>query len=229
MAAAREIEACGRALARAGETLVGRLTRGVARPEPWSHYPPGGDVYDPQSHAQFYFHFHPEADPAPTAGPREAGQREAGHFHTFLRPAGMPYGLAPERPASAPAGGRDAPSHLVAIAVDQAGLPVRLFTTNRWATDEAWYGADAVVAMLDRFAVEPGDPSWAISRWLTALFRLYRPEMAVLLRARDEALRRWQAAHPEVDVLEDGRLETASTMRIDLAARIRAVDGGMAR
>ena len=211
MAAAREIEACGRSLARSGATLVGCVTGIAGVPQPGRHYPAGGDVYDPVSHAQYYFHAHP--------GP--AG--EVGHFHTFLRPAGMPGGVLPERAARGP-GGEEAPSHLVAIAIDRSGAPVRLFTTNRWATDEAWYDGDTVMAMLDRFAIEHGEPSWAINRWLTALFRLYRAEMVELLRARDEAIRRWQAAHPEVDALEDRRLETASAMRIDLPARIRALD-----
>lgn len=213
VAAAREIEACARALARAGDTIAARLVgRGPA--EPWTHYPAGGDVYDPTSHAQYYFHAH--ADPAEPA--------EAGHFHTFLRPAGMPPGLEPERASDA--GGHAAASHLVAVAVDRAGAPVRLFTTNRWVTDEAWHGADAAVAMLDRFVIDRPEPSWAVNRWLTALFCLYRGEMTALLQARDEALRRWRLAHPGVDALEDRRLETLSSMRIDLAQRIRQLDEG---
>ncbi|ROP83728.1 hypothetical protein EDC65_4377 [Stella humosa] len=207
VAAAHEIEACRRVMARAGETMIARLTRSDATPACWQHYPDGGDVYDPVSHAQYYFHSHAE--------PGVDG--EAGHFHTFLRPAGMPSGLVPERRAP---GAHLAPCHLVAISVDRTGAPLRLFTTNRWVTEEAWYPSAAVEAMLDSFAVDRPDPSWAVNRWLTALFRLYRDEMQLLLRARDEALRRWQAAHPDGDALEDRGLEVASTMRIDLDARL---------
>ncbi|BBK41653.1 hypothetical protein STVA_16730 [Allostella vacuolata] len=218
IAAAREIEACQRVLARTGETLVARLSGAALPPEPWLHYPDGGDVYDPTSHAQYYFHRHAEPD----------GTGEVGHFHTFLRPAGMPPGLQPERrPPDAAAD--NAPSHLVAIAIDGAGAPVRLFTTNRWVTGEAWYPADAVEAMLDRFVVERQHPSWAINRWLSALFRLYRGEIGLLVHARDEAVRRWRASHPGVDALEDRGLETASTMRIDLAERLREVDRALGR
>ncbi|MCC7276214.1 MAG: hypothetical protein IT561_26345 [Alphaproteobacteria bacterium] len=215
VAAAREIEACSRVLARAGETLVGRVA-GRDAPEPWRHYPPGGDVYDPVSHAQYYFHVHPDA----------AG--EAGHFHTFLRPAGMPAGLVPEVPATTETGD-PAPSHLVAVAVDARGQPVRLFTTNRWVTGEAWYPAAAVTAMLERFAIDRQQPSWAVNRWLTALFTLFRAEMAALLEARDEALRRRLVAAPGGDAREDRGLETASTMRVDLARQIAAVDAAARR
>ena len=48
-------------------------------------------------------------------------------------------------------GRRDEVSHLVAIALDYAGEPIRLFTTNRWVTGETWYRADDVIKMLDCF------------------------------------------------------------------------------
>ena len=216
-AAAREIEACRRVLRRAGETMVARLVRTEGPPEAWQHYPRGGDVYDPASHAQYYFHRHEDA----------AGGGEAGHFHTFLRPAGMPAGLVHQgMPAAAVADG--APSHLVAVAVAATGDPVRLFTTNRWVTGEAWYPAAAVEAMLGRFVIDREHPSWAVNRWLTALFRLYRPEMGLLLRTRDEALRRWQLAHPDRDALEDRELEVASTIRIDLDQRLGEIERALA-
>ncbi|WP_374446847.1 hypothetical protein [Stella sp.] len=218
LAAAREIAACRRVLRRAGETMVARLTRSTAPPEPWRHYPQGGDVYDPNSHAQYYFHCHAEA----------GDDGEVGHFHTFLRPAGMPPGIAAQGvPAAAVA--EEAPSHLVAIGIGPAGDPVRLFTTNRWVTGEAWYPAPAVEAMLGRFAIDRQHPSWAVNRWLTALFRLYRPEMGLLVRARDEAVRRWQAGHPDRDAFEDRDLEVASTMRIDLDARLLEIERALAR
>ena len=40
-----------------------------------------GDVYDAETHAQFFYHAHP-------AEQRRSG--EHGHFHCFLRPRGMP-------------------------------------------------------------------------------------------------------------------------------------------
>ncbi|MGE0714735.1 MAG: hypothetical protein AB7P02_04765 [Alphaproteobacteria bacterium] len=209
VSAAREIEACGRMMTREGGTMAERLAGPGRAIAAWQHYPDGGDIYDPASHAQYYFHAHDDGGP------------EIGHFHTFLRPAGMPPGVVP---AAAEARAVSGPSHLVAIAVDAGGNPVRLFTTNRWVTDETWYPADDVVRMLDRFAIDRRQPSWALNRWLTCLFVLFRPEMAALADARDEAVRRWALAHPDADPLEDRDLETLSTIRVDLARRIAAID-----
>ena len=163
----------------------------------WRHYP-DGEVYDPNSHAQYFYHAHPVSG-RPT--------REHGHFHTFLRAEGMPVGTAPlllpeiavaEVPALPPQapplkrGTREEVSHLVAIAVDPRGEPIRLFTTNRWVTGETWYRADDVIRMLDRFAIAEVEPSATLNRWVEAILRLFRPQIAALLRARDETVMAWR-------------------------------------
>ena len=35
-------------------------------------------------------------------------------------------------------------SHLIAISMNHAGFPIRLFTTNRWITADNWYKADDI-------------------------------------------------------------------------------------
>src|SRR5260370_10476080 len=84
-AAGSEILECRRGLARGGDTILAEVRRGAAGFGEWTHYPEG-DVYDPLSHAQYFYHAHP-------TGQRMA--REHGHFHTFLRPRGMPPGTRP--------------------------------------------------------------------------------------------------------------------------------------
>lgn len=210
--AGREVQACVRASSRRPGGLVAQVTGGPAAPEPWRHYP-DDDVYDPESHAQWYFHVHP-------AG---GGSEEIGHFHTFLRPAGMPAGCVPAPGQAAAGAGEQALCHLMAIAVDRVGHPVRLFTTNRWVTGETWYPAEATVAMLDRFRVERARPSWTVNHWLSALFPLFRPQMVRLVRARDEALARRRAANPQEEALDDRGLEVLSSMRISLVDQIAAV------
>jgi hypothetical protein len=234
-AAGRELLECRRVLAKTGDTVLGEVLRGAAAIADWTHYP-AGDVYDAETHAQYFYHAHPPAE-------RTAG--EHGHFHTFLRPRGMPAGTRPlilpelaiaDAPA-APAGpavpplpqpnqgaDNDELSHLVAIAVDGAGEPLRLFTTNRWVTGETWYAAADVTAMLGRFAIDLARPSWPLNRWLTALFRLFRPQMAELLYARDEAIMSWRRRHRgKVHVLEDRRLEVASACAIAVDDQLRRV------
>src|SRR5262249_44514440 len=121
--------------------VVSEVIAGSAAISAWRHYPEG-EVYDPISHSQYFFHAHATSG-QPTA--------ERGHFHTFLRAEGMPVGVTPlllpelavaDFPALPPPppplkrGTRDEVSHLIAIAVDLHGEPIQLFTTNRWVTGE---------------------------------------------------------------------------------------------
>ena len=135
--------------------------------EDWRHYP-DGDVHDAVSHAQYFYHAHA---PEPGGASPPAGA-EHGHFHTFMRQGGLSPGAHPlvmpelaiaGNPAApfeaalsapAPAGDPDeAWTHLVAIALDDRGRPLRLFTTNRWVTGETWYAAADVAAASARFAI----------------------------------------------------------------------------
>jgi hypothetical protein len=196
---------CLRVLAKTGDNVVGEVLRGSGSFVEWEHYPEN-DVYDPETHAQYYYHAHP---------PEARGLAEHGHFHLFLRPKGMPAGMRP------PSGDNDALSHLVAISMDRFGLPRRLFTTNRWVTGETWYAAADVIAMLDRFVVDVARPNWIVSTWITAMVQLYRADIANLVRERDRAIGRWRAQYPSANVFEDRRLEIASIQEIDVAARVR--------
>lgn len=228
--AAAVIGECRRVLAAQGSN-VAREAAGDARPiVEWRHYP-ADDAYDPVSHAQYFYHRHPAA-----AGEEEPG--EHGHFHLFLRAEGMPAGttplLLPEAaianlptpPQAAPLkrGARDEVSHLVAIAIDRRGEPTRLFTTNRWVTGETWYRAEDVIRMLDRFSLDAAEPASVLDRWIGAVVRLYQPEIAMLLRERDKVVMDPRRRRRRIDVFEDPKLEIASSLAIDLEARLAAVD-----
>ena len=155
----------------------------------------------------------------------------------FLRGEGIPAGItpllmpelavanAPVTRQSAPLklGGRDEVCHLAALAVDGKGEPLRLFTTNRWVTGETWYRADDVIRMLDRFRLPSERPSALLNRWIGGVVRLFQPEIATLLRDRDQAIleQRWRWRG---NVLEDPRLEIASSIEIDLDARLAGVE-----
>ena len=227
---------CRGALAARGTTVI-RETVGGDEGDvvDWRHYPEG-EVYDPASHIQYFFHRHPGA--AAAAAASGAGPVEAGHFHLFLRGEGIPAGTrplllpeiavanAPPPRQSAPLkrGSRDEVCHLVAIAVDCRGEPVRLFTTNRWVTGETWYRADDVIGMLDRVRLRGAAPTPLVSRWIEALVRLFQPEIAALLRNRDTAIVEWRWRWPRGNVFEDARLETISSFPIDLDARLAAIE-----
>lgn len=174
-----------------------------------AHYPEG-DVYDKESASQCYFHAHPRAERLD----------EAGHFHTFLRAPGMPSGALPV--ACGPAASADSLSHLVAIAVDHDGYPISLFTVNRWVTGDAWYRADDVCRMVERFEIDQARPSWVLNRWITAMLRLFWPLVLDLVRERDLVVAEWAREH-DGDVFEDRGLETPSVAHISLARQIAAL------
>ena len=210
--AADEVAECRRVLHKGGLNLVGEVLRGQGDFVELEHYP-RDDVFDRETHSQYYYHAH------------RGSEVEHGHFHTFLRAAGMPPGAAPvaDRASEPWPSGADALSHLVAISMDAWGDPIGLFTTNRWVTDETWYPAREAVRMLGRFRIDHAAPSWPVNRWIGAMLVLFRPQIVTLLRHRDEVVARWQAAHPGQDVYEDRRLDVTSQVAIDVQAQRDAI------
>jgi hypothetical protein len=226
-AAGREAELCLRVLAKTSDTLLTALLgRDYQELEPWQHYP-ADDVYDREYHAQYYYHIHPRPGHAMPVSASE----EHGHFHAFLRPWGMPEGIAPSpqaQPAPDP-DGNGALSHLIAIGLNAQGWPMRLFTTNRWVTGETWYAAEDVTRMLDRFIIDHARPSWPLNRWLTAMVTLFRPTIIELLQARDRKIKEIQEAEQmsglgAVAIYDDRRFETLSEVAIDFEAHVLEVE-----
>jgi hypothetical protein len=213
--AGREVLNIHRILSKTGDNVVGELLRGHETFYEWDHYPKG-DVYDGETHSQYYYHAHPFA---------ERFEEEHGHFHTFLRPKGMPPGVRPADVPGAemPKDPNDALSHLIAIAMDKTGIPFRLFSVNRWVTGEVWYTASDVAVLLDYFKIDHAQPSWPVNRWITAMIRLFKPQIVELLEARDRMVEAWRDSHPEEDVYEDRDLEVTSFLDISIEEQTRAV------
>jgi hypothetical protein len=181
-----EIAFCEAILAKGGLNVLSETFRGVSEIAAWDHYPPG-DVFDPASNAQWFYHCHPA----------EEGAEEHGHFHCFLRPDG-------------PAGPIH---HLIALGVDAEGRLLRLFTVNQWVVGDDWADAETTIGLLDRFDMQMPAPSYLVNRWLTAIFVAYQDEIADLIRNRDVVL----AAHRSPDGTsprEDRGLEVTSEFRL---------------
>lgn len=181
-----EIAFCEAVLAKGGLNVLSETFAGVDSIAAWDHYPPG-DVFDPASNGQWYYHCHPA----------EEGAIEHGHFHCFLRPQG------PDGPVH----------HLVAIGVDAAGRLVRLFTVNQWVVGDDWADADTTIALLSRFDMQMPRPSYLVNRWLTAVLVAYEGEITALIAERDRVL---GAHRPPADGLarEDRALEVTSEYRL---------------
>ncbi|WP_417815224.1 DUF6969 family protein [Thalassospira alkalitolerans] len=222
LAAGRDVMECHRVLTLTGDNIVGELIKTGGSFFEWSHYPEG-DVYDRNSHSQFYYHAHPKDE--------QRDWKEHGHFHTFLRPRGMPEGSKP-LPIDGfefPEGPNDALSHLIAVSMDEFGFAQRLFTTNRWVTGEVWYDGDTVIRMLENFIIDHAQPSWPVNRWISGIIMLYRPMIEFLVRERDVAITAWQEKYPDRDVYEDRELEVTSTIDIRVEDQIRALTEELGR
>jgi len=209
-----------RLLRKSGDNVVGEVLRGQGEFYEWDHFPKG-DVYDPETHSQYYYHAHPA----------ELRGGEHGHFHTFLRPKGMPSTIAPAPLAdyTRPEGDNDALSHLIGISMDQYGYPIRLFSTNRWVTGEVWYAAADVIAMLDLFNMDLAYPSLPANLWITAMLRLFRPDIEELVRARDQKVAARQKRSPDTNVYEDRDLEITSFLDISVEGQIGRINEALAR
>ena len=217
-AAGAEIQESYRLLKKASANIVGQMLANQGTFYELDHYP-SGDVYDSETHSQFYYHAH------------RAESGEHGHFHTFVRAKGMPDGVEPipyDGEAKRPEG-KDALSHLVAISMNRPGFPIGLFTTNRWVTDETFYPADDVIAMLDRFEMDHTYPCLASNKWITAMIVLFRPQIEVLLHARDRSIEQWRKKAPDTDVYEDRELEITSITTIDVPKQIASVKSALQR
>jgi hypothetical protein len=211
LAAGKEVLECTRVLKKTGDNIVGELLRDAGTFYQWQHYPKG-DIYDRDSGSQFYYHAHPKTN----------RPGEHGHFHTFLRASGMPKGMEPVPYAGDAVWplGADSLSHLVAISMDPKGVPIGLFTVNRWVTGDAWYAAADVNAMVDRFEIDHAQPSWPVNRWITAMVGLFRPLVKDLVVERDLTMAAWQAARPGTDIYEDKSIEIVSVADISVARQI---------
>lgn len=167
----------------------------------WDHYPID-DAVDARTGARWFYHAHPPEE-------RDAG--EHGHFHLFLDRENF----FPRRPRAKPLD-PDAPDagvvHIAALSIDFSGLPTKLFTVNRWVTDEWLYDATAIIERLPTFDLSharDGDP--LVNRWLTAAVATFAPEIERILHQRDAAL---SGAGPAF--FEDRAHEILSATAIDL-------------
>ncbi|HSS65486.1 MAG TPA: hypothetical protein VLS27_13710 [Gammaproteobacteria bacterium] len=207
---------CYRVLRKGGINIVGECLKGQGTFYEFDHYP-NGDVYDEETHAQYYYHAH------------RGLSGEHGHFHTFLRQGAIPESVqpVPYHGETKWPEGSDAVCHLVAISMDVYGFPIGLFSTNRWVTDEVWYAADDVIGMLDGFEIDHAYPSWPVNVWITSMFRLFRPEIEALIFHRDASIETWKAAHPDVDVFEDRNLEVTGQLRVSVKERLEQLNSSL--
>ena len=156
-----------------------------------AHYP-AKDVIDPVHHTRFYYHCHRQ--------PR----LEHGHFHIFVND---------REPGSF--------MHLAALSLSAKGEPLRWFSTNAWVTGEHLQPADKVVALLATFQVQTHGRLAPISRWLSAMVQLFRPQLEQLLLRRDVLMQRQCQRQAWTALCEDRRIDVISQCNAALPRRIQ--------
>lgn len=141
-------------------------------------------------HWRCYYHSHSMTDTDVT---------EHGHFHLFTRNA-------------------RSWAHLVALAMDGEGQPLRWFMTNRWVTGGDWGDRGDLLAAID--ALVPTREPDLLRQWLASLLKLYKRELDDLLDAREARIAGLLQGRSKDDVLGDRSLYELAGERIDLTAKL---------
>ena len=176
------------------------------------HYPKG-DRIDRTSGAQYFYHCHRE----------NLDQNEHGHFHCFMRYHQIPKRIKPKSLPDWKKNLDNPMTHLVAIAMDLYGQPIRLFTVNRWVTSEVVYDAQHIPYFIKRFKMTTNtDPYWQIlDQWVQSLLHLFLPQIIWLNHQRDIAMEKHCLRQPDKNSYEDRAIEELSEISIDLKNQIQ--------
>lgn len=172
----------------------------------YEHYPPA-DVIDPSSGAHFYFHAH-----------RSHGE-EHGHLHVFWHATATGRRSRFNQVKGKFVGSM--PTHLIAIALDARGLPLKLFTTNQWVTGGHWFNAELTLSCIDRCRPQAVEGHEFSCIWLGHFLSMYRPLIARLLQKRDAKLAKFPSLE---NALNNRRLEVLSQCTIDWAADLALLE-----
>ena len=173
-----------------GVTPLG-IALGQDTPQTWQQYARKDEAVRRSGDWFFYYHSHDRSL-----------HGEHGHFHVFRRLPGQGY------------------AHLIAIGVDARGLPRRLFTTNRWVTNESWRDARDEIQALERIVAARSPAASPLLGWLRALLAAFTPQIALLLAHRDRRV----AAHGGARVFEDRRMHVLSECAVSLETQMTAID-----
>jgi len=179
-----------------------------ASPTQWEHYP-GDDAISIDRRYQWYYHSHSPAD--------RPGSIEHGHFHLFARMegAGKRIDASTERKFLAELSEPDskaATRHLMGVGMSPVGVPISLFTVNRWVTGDLLLSRESTLSLLELMTLDTGYP--AIDAVLTALAALYRAEIRSLMSQRDQSLRARAVKGP--GTMDDPTVEVLSGLSLDL-------------
>ena len=190
--AAQELANIQMRYAESGRTLNEAALGGARDFIEWQHYP-NNDLVDEQSGYEFYYHAH-SVDEMP--------DEEHGHFHVIKRES-------------------NAFHHLIGIALNQRGLPVRLFTTNQWVTGEEMVESKLAIKSLGEFQMVVKGRMAPVSKWVGALIQLFAVEIENLILERDQKIAQLAVEQGNRELALNSRKHHVLTeCKIDLMARL---------
>jgi hypothetical protein len=190
--AAQELASIQMKYAESGRTLSEAALCGAKEFVEWQHYP-ANDLVDEVSGYEFYYHAH-SADEMPN--------EEHGHFHVIKRSAKGFH-------------------HLIGIALNQKGLPTRLFTTNQWVTGEEIAGSTMVIKSIRGFEMVKKGRMALVTKWISALITLFSVEIEGLILERDQKIAQLVAEMGSRELVMNFRKHHVLTeCKIDLMGRL---------
>jgi hypothetical protein len=158
----------------------------------WQHYPIN-DLVDEVSGYEFYYHAH---------SPDEMPHGEHGHFHVIKRDTKGFH-------------------HLIGIALNPKGLPIRLFTTNQWVTGEEMADSTMATKSIRKFEMVKKGRMALVSRWVSALITLFSVEIEGLILERDQKIAQLVAEMGNRELVMNSRKHDVLTeCKIDLMVRL---------
>jgi hypothetical protein len=187
--------------AQASSNLALAAMAGARQCEALRHYP-ARDVFDSINATSFFYHAH---------GCNKFPVSEHGHFHLFF------YEKKPNEDSSR----KNNFSHFVGLSLDEKGLPLRWFTTNRWVTGEQWRPAKDLIELLSTFTVKTSGRLAPVANWINAMVKLFQPQIAQLLYRRDAAMARYIASSGREFSFENRRIDVVTECSASLPARIK--------
>ena len=198
-------------LRKTDETPLSSLLYGVETVEDDMEYP-SQTVQDFESGSQYYFHSHSDRN------------GEFGHLHTYVLESGIPKGIRGHSPATLGDHSNKfrTHSHLVAIVINKSCMPQSMFTINHWSSQEAQYSLQNLEKILDCFDISHAWPSYPSNRWMSALLRLFKPQIMHLFAEREAHLAALDTEGRETPAAEDYDLEVTSQAEISVADQLNS-------
>ena len=167
------------------------------------HYPKN-DLVDPDSGYEMYYHSHPLDESG------KSKNLEHGHFHLFQRDLDQPNKF----------------THLIAISLDQQGLPIKLFTTNQWVTGETIKEVKKIRPLLGGFQINAKGRMAPLARWVSGLVHIFHDEAIDLLKVRDQKMQKLAGSGKNKErFLEDRKHHVLSEVRVNLINKLESLVG----